>query len=429
MQSMASRKFVVLLVLVSIVGVVTALAAWCFLELSHQIEVGVFEKLPEQLGFDGTPAWWPMPVAAIGGLIVAFAVVRLPGGGGHVPSHGLDTSTPTLPIDIPGVMLAALATIGLGLVLGPEAPLIALGAGLGMLGIRLLRKDAPPDIVTLVAACGTFSAVSMVFGSPMIAAIVLIEATGIGGARQKLLLIPGLLAAGIGSLVSIGMGSFTGLSNHDYAITALSLPSFDRPQVPDFFWTFLLSAAIAIGSFVIFRMARSTEKVVAPRPFVMFPIAGLIVGALAVVFAQLTDQPAQEVLFSGQDQLPGLISSAGNWTLGALALLVAFKGVAWAISLGSFRGGPTFPAMYLGAVAGVMAAQLPGYDLTPAVAVGIGAGVAAVLRLPLSAVVLALLLTANTGAGSAPLVIFGVVVAFITTVALNRPGKAITQTG
>ena len=100
-QSMASRKFVVLLVLVSIVGVVTALAAWCFLELSHQIEVGVFEKLPEQLGFDGTPAWWPIPVAAIGGLIVAFAVVRLPGGGGHVPAHGLDTSTPTLPIDIP----------------------------------------------------------------------------------------------------------------------------------------------------------------------------------------------------------------------------------------------------------------------------------------------------------------------------------------
>ena len=123
-----------LLVLVSIVGVVTALAAWCFLELSHQIEVGVFEKLPEQLGYDSTPAWWPLPVTAIGGLIVAFAVVRLPGGGGHVPAHGLDTSTPTLPIDLPGVMLAALATIGLGLVLGPEAPLIALGAGLGIAG-------------------------------------------------------------------------------------------------------------------------------------------------------------------------------------------------------------------------------------------------------------------------------------------------------
>ena len=85
--------------------------------------------------------------------------------------------------------------------------------------------------------------------------------------------------------------------------------------------------------------------------------------------------------------------------------------------------------MYLGAVAGVMAAQLPGYDLTPAVAVGIGAGVAAVLRLPLSAVVLALLLTANTGAGSAPLVIFGVVVAYHHDARAQRAGRSITRTG
>ena len=67
----------------------------------------------------------------------------------------------------------------------------------------------------------------------------------------------------------------------------------------------------------------------------------------------------------------------------------SFKGVAWAISLAGFRGGPTFPAIFLGAAAGVLASHLPGFDLTPAVAVGIGAAVVAVLRLPLSAVVIA----------------------------------------
>ena len=41
------------------------------------------------------------------------------------------------------MILAALATIGLGLVLGPEAPLIALGSGIGILAIRLVRKGAP----------------------------------------------------------------------------------------------------------------------------------------------------------------------------------------------------------------------------------------------------------------------------------------------
>ena len=43
-------------------------------------------------------------------------------------------------------MLAAVATIGLGLVLGPEAPLIALGGGLGILAIRLVRRDAPRGV-------------------------------------------------------------------------------------------------------------------------------------------------------------------------------------------------------------------------------------------------------------------------------------------
>jgi hypothetical protein len=41
-QMMASRRFVVLLVLAAVVGVVAALAAWGFLELVHQVQVGVF---------------------------------------------------------------------------------------------------------------------------------------------------------------------------------------------------------------------------------------------------------------------------------------------------------------------------------------------------------------------------------------------------
>ena len=66
------------------------------------------------------------------------------------------------------------------------------------------------------------------------------------------------------------------------------------------------------------------------------------------------------------------------------------------LSLGSFRGGPVFPALFLAAAGGIMASRLPGFSLTPAVAVGMGAGIAAVLRLPLAAVVLATLLTANS---------------------------------
>src|SRR3954468_23916707 len=112
-----SRRFAGLLVLAAVVGLVASLAAWAFLELVHQIQVGVF--------YDGAPTWWPLPILAAAGVIVAFAIRRFPGDGGHVPAYGLNPSTPD-PRELPGIMLAALATIGLGVVLGPEAPLIAL---------------------------------------------------------------------------------------------------------------------------------------------------------------------------------------------------------------------------------------------------------------------------------------------------------------
>src|SRR5205807_8881622 len=126
--------------------------------------------------------------------------------------------------------------------------------------------------------------------------------------------------------------------------------------------------------------------------------------------------------FSGESGLPQFISQAGSWSLSALLLLIVFKGLAYSFSLGSFRGGPTFPAVFLGAAAGVMASHLPGFPLTPAVAVGMGAGVAAVLRLPLSAVVLATLLTVKAGTGDEPLIIVGVVVAYVVTLLVSAPG-------
>lgn len=420
-STLRSTGFVVLLLLAAVVGLVVSFAAWGFLELVHQIQTGVFTDLPRDLGYHhGAPLWWSLPVLAIAGAVAAVAIVRLPGQGGHVPAEGLKTGT-TEPVELPGVILAALATLGLGLVLGPEAPLIALGGGLGILSVRLARRDVPPQVSVVMAASGTFAAVSLIFTSPLIAAVILIEATGLGGRRLPLVLLPGLLAAGIGSLVSIGMGSWTGLSTSAYSLGPLSLPAFARPTIADFGWTIPLAIAVAVITFVITRFARELHGLVMLRPFLLLPAAGLAVAGLAIAFSQATDKGVEQVLFSGQDALGPLVTGAGTWSLSALALLIVFKGLAWGISLGSFRGGPTFPAIFLGAAGGLMASHLPGFATTPAVAVGIGAAVVAVLRLPLSAVVLAALLTADAGPGASPLVIVGVVVAYLTTLVLSGP--------
>jgi H+/Cl- antiporter ClcA len=419
---MRDRSFVRLLVLAGIVGFVTAVAAWCFLEVIHAAETGVYTDLPKQLGFDSTPRWWGLPLLVIAGFIVAFAIKRLPGNGGHVPVFGLN-ATPTPTVDLPGVLLAALAAIGLGIVLGPEAPLIALGGGLGFLGVKLLAGDSPPEVGTIIAMAGVFSALSFLFGSPVIAAVLLIEAAGLEKSKLTLVLIPGLLAAGIGSLVSSGLGSWTGLDSSDISLTPVQLANFPRPDIVDFLWTIPLAIAIALGVYAIFWIGHRVQPFAARRPFAVLPIVGAATAVIAMVFAEITGHGIDEVLFSGEVQLPGLVADAGSWSLGALALLCLLKGIAYGLALGSFRGGPVFPALFLGTAAGLMAAKLPGFELAPAVAVGMGAAVVAVLRLPLSSLVLAVLLTASASLGPSALVIVGVVVSYLVTIALPaQPG-------
>ena len=407
------------LVLAAIVGVIASLAAWCFLELLFYIQQWVFTDIPKDVGFDhGAPLWWYLPVLVFAGFVAAFAIARLPGDGGHVPAEGLNPS-PTQPIFLPGVLIAGIASIALGPVVGPEAPLIALGGGLGALTIRSLRRDAPPQLETLLASSGAFAALAFIFGSPIIAAVILIEAAGLAGPRLTLVMIPGLMAAGIGSLVSIGMGALTGLSTADISLGPLSLPDFARPHLTDFLWTIPFAVAIAVVTYVIFRVARRVVGVAAPRPFLVLPAAGLLLAGLAIAFERAANHGVDQVLFSGQEAIGPLVANPGAWSLGALALLIVFKGLAYGVSLGAFRGGPVFPAMFLGAAGGLMAAQLPGFELTPAVAVGLGAAVVAVMRMPLSAVVLATLFTVHTGLGSEPLIIVGVVVAYLTLLALD----------
>ena len=83
------------------------------------------------------------------------------------------------------------------------------------------------------------------------------------------------------------------------------------------------------------------------------------------------------------------------------------------MSLSSFRGGPVFPAMFIGAAGGIALSHLPGLPLIAGVAMGIGAMSVVMLTLPLTSVLLATLLLASDGLALMPLVIVAVVVAYV----------------
>src|SRR5437588_3527991 len=112
--AMRSKRFVGLLVVVAVVGIVVSLATWCFLELVYQLQRELYTHLPNALGYThGPPLWWSIPVLGIAGLVVALAIARLPGDGGHLPAKGLSVGGGLQPvIDLPGVIVAGLVTIG-----------------------------------------------------------------------------------------------------------------------------------------------------------------------------------------------------------------------------------------------------------------------------------------------------------------------------
>ncbi len=425
-----SREFRRLLILSALIGIVVSVACWGFLEIIHAVQEWVYVNLPSDLGFDQVPTWWPLPVLGIAGLVIAFAVERLPGRGGHVPADGLKTGPPTRPVELPGVLLAALASIALGFVLGPEAPLIALGTGLALLAVQQSKRDVPDRAKLVLAAAASFAALATIFGSPVIGAVIIIEAAGLGGPTLPLVLLPGLVAAGIGSLVFVGVGNLTGLSSSDYAISPLTLPAYTSPKVSDFLWTVALGIAAAIVSWTIIEIGRRTNHLVTRRAFLVIPVAALVVAGLAIAFAQITDLPANVILFSGQEAMNTVVKDAAALAIGTIALIVVFKGFAWAVSLGAARGGPTFPAIFMGIVGGLLASHLPGLSETPAVGVLVGAMVVSVLRLPLSAIVIALIVS-RAGAGVSPLIIVGVVVAYITVLLIDarRPQSSSNDPG
>ena len=240
-----SRSYVVLLVLAAVIGAPISAAAYFFLALVTKLQGWIFSSLPHALGFHAEPMWWPVLPLLLAGVLVPLAIKYLPGTGGHSPADGFKAGDGApRPAELPGVVLAALATLSLGVVLGPEAPLIALGGGLGICAIRLVKRDAPDRTKAVVAAAGSFAAISTLFGSPLLGAFLLMEASGLSGATLELVLVPGLLAAGIGSLIFIGLDSATGLGTFSLAIP--HLPHLGPPTVGEFGWALVIGLAAAI---------------------------------------------------------------------------------------------------------------------------------------------------------------------------------------
>ena len=301
--------------------------AYGFLVLVTKLQQWLFTDLPGELFSGAAPAWWPVPWVALAGLLTALTIRHLPGTAGHFARAGASpwAAPRRVDRDLPGVALAALATLSLGAVLGPEAPLIAIGWGLAALTVRLVKKDAPPMAVTIMASAGSFAAISTLFGSPLLGAFLIMEAAGIAGATLTLVALPGLLASGIGALVFLGLDSWTGLGTFSLALT--SVPPDVAPTIFD------APVGAADGG------RRCPDRMGDPLGRALVASArprepgrrdhGARTPRRAVRHASTRSSPGTArptAPFSGQDALPALVADAADYSVGVLVLLGVCKG-------------------------------------------------------------------------------------------------------
>lgn len=384
--------------------------ATIFFFLEEHLIIAVWSDLPKALGMT-EPAWWLVVLLPLIGASLVMVAWRLPGRTDLGPLEGLhfDVTSATFA----SVILAAFGTLIFGLVLGPEAPLLACGTAAGAF---ILRRQ-PDPVMKFGMLMTALAAIAAIFGSPIVVVLMLAEFTALGRIPAAALM-PGFVALGVAYVAQTGVGGWSGLGSSSLAVPGL--PQLTSTSITDI----LVGLAVALVAAVVTLIARKFGQRVALMarshpPVVLIGVA-LITSALAIAVREITGGSVNLVLFSGQ---MGTAEILAETSIGAVALIVVAKAIAYGGALGAgYRGGPIFPAVFL-AVAVAVAGTLifPAASLTALVVAGVAAAVAAALRVPFTSAVLALLLAIDAGAGhAAALAIFGATIGFLLRVALDK---------
>jgi chloride channel protein, CIC family len=402
-----------LILLGAAIGIPAALVAALFLALVHDLEHWLWHDLPEALDYSSPPWFLVVGLPVVGALIVVAARLFLPGDGGHSPLHGLSAS-PTPPAHAASVALAGLGSLAFGAVLGPELPVVTLGAAIGVAATWFVRLGERETAV--LSTAGGTSAISALFGGPIVAGLLVLESGLPMGAALLPFLLPGLVAAAVGYLIFVGFGDWGGLGTPGLVVP--DLPPYEGVHAYD------LAVALVVG--VLGAVILAAARVLATRTDGLRERLGLpallIAGGLAVgVLAELADllgADSQDVLFSGQASVPDVVAEDSTKVI---VILLAAKFLAYGVSLGcGFRGGPIFPAVVLGIALTSLA--IVWFDVSPtlAVAVGAAAGTVAQTRLLIAPLLFAALLVGTEGLDTIPAAVLATVAAWLTTTALDR---------
>ena len=284
----------------------------------------LWETIPQS--WESTPAWYVIGILLVGAVLVYLIRTHV-GDAGHSPIDGI-TIARLSPKDYVGVILAIVASLWGGVVLGPEVALVTTGSMLGGIVATRMRLAGPKDVKKIVGS-GALGAILALFIGPITSG-------------------------------SMKLG------------TAPSAVEFDQLG-----W----AVVVAIISVVVVTLARMgagmMTRVTRGRPHLVILVAtSLVIAVSALIVQSLTGEGIFYIVTSGEEfigDLPSLTS------VSTIIAIIVFKAIAYAVSLGSgFRGGPFFPAMFIGAASGLLISRAMG-EAGPSVPTAIAVGVVASL--------------------------------------------------
>ena len=312
-----------------IAGVIGLVLGYAVLEAVNAGIALVWEDIPAS--WATTPAWYVIGVLLLAAVLV-YVVRRFVGDTGHSPIGGIKVSGLT-PRDYVGAILAILASLWGGVVLGPEVALVATGSMIG-----------------------TVTAKGMKFTDP--AAEKKIVGFGALGA---------ILALFVGPILSGNMQLGSTPTAIELAQLAWAIPI-----------AIVASVAVTLSRLLAAVLARAAGQ--GPH-LVILVAAALVVAVTALILQAWTGASVLFVVTSGEEMISELPTLTTASTVVAILVL---KSIAYAVSLGAgYRGGPFFPAMFVGAASGLLVALLipNGPSVSAALVVGVVAAVVATAKM------------------------------------------------
>lgn len=289
----------------------------------------VWEHVPGN--WDQTPAWYVLGVLVIAAVLV-FVVRRFVGDHGHSPIGGIKVSALT-PREYVGAILAILASLWGGIVLGPEVALVATGSVIGGIAARIMGvNDAKGN--KKVVGFGALGAILALFVGPILS------------------------------------GSMT-LGSTPTAI-----------EVDQLAWAIVVALVATVAVTLARLVAALLARAAGEGPHLGILVGSAItIGVAALLMTSWTGEPVIYITTSGEE----LISDLPTLTsVSTVATIIVLKSIAYAVSLGAgFRGGPFFPAMFIGAASGLLVALLVPSGPTVPAAIVVGVVAASIATAPM----------------------------------------------